>query len=78
MLPILTGVPQTQQVDSGIQYLVTHLVMAHLNSAILSASERDTLLALPDSQDDLIRYYTFNESDLSLIRQRQRAARSGH
>ncbi|WP_122236051.1 DUF4158 domain-containing protein, partial [Pseudomonas savastanoi] len=33
---------------------------------ILSASERDTLLALPDTQDDLIRYYTFNESDLSL------------
>ncbi|EFW77735.1 transposase [Pseudomonas savastanoi pv. glycinea str. B076] len=24
--------------------------------SILSASERDTLLALPDSQDDLIRY----------------------
>lgn len=34
--------------------------------SILLASERDTLLALPDSQDDLIRYYTFNESDLSL------------
>ncbi|WP_233098417.1 DUF4158 domain-containing protein [Pseudomonas sp. MF5691] len=26
---------------------------------ILSATERDTLLALPESQDDLIRYYTF-------------------
>ncbi|RMO96689.1 hypothetical protein ALQ33_200224 [Pseudomonas syringae pv. philadelphi] len=39
--------------------------------SILSASERDTLLALPESQDDLIRYYTFNESDLSLIRQRR-------
>ncbi|RMO95768.1 hypothetical protein ALQ31_01109 [Pseudomonas amygdali pv. morsprunorum] len=39
--------------------------------SILSASERDTLLALPYSQDDLIRYYTFNESDLSLIRQRR-------
>ncbi|MHB9828004.1 Tn3 family transposase [Pseudomonas savastanoi] len=38
---------------------------------MLSASERDTLLALPDIQDDLIRYYTFNESDLSLIRQRR-------
>lgn len=24
---------------------------------ILSATERDTLLALPESQDDLIRYY---------------------
>ncbi|WP_449103113.1 Tn3 family transposase [Pseudomonas extremaustralis] len=39
--------------------------------SILSATERDTLLALPESQDDLIRYYTFNESDLSLIRQRR-------
>ena len=39
--------------------------------SILSASERETLLALPESQDDLIRYYTFNESDLSLIRQRR-------
>lgn len=39
--------------------------------SILLAGERDTLLALPGSQDDLIRYYTFNESDLSLIRQRR-------
>ena len=38
---------------------------------ILSATERGTLLALPESQDDLIRYYTFNDSDLSLIRQRR-------
>lgn len=38
---------------------------------ILSATERDTLLALPESQDDLIRYYTFNDSGLSLIRQRR-------
>jgi TnpA family transposase len=37
--------------------------------SILSAIERTSLLALPESQDDLIRYYTFNESDLSLIRQ---------
>lgn len=37
--------------------------------SILSATERDTLLALPESQDDLIRYYTFTDSDLSLIRQ---------
>lgn len=36
--------------------------------SILSASERDTL---PDSRDDLIRYYTFNEFDQSLIRQRR-------
>lgn len=39
--------------------------------SILSTTEQDTLLALPESQDDLIRYYTFNDSDLSLIRQRR-------
>jgi len=39
--------------------------------SILSASERDNLLALPTSQDDLIRHYTFSETDLSLIRQRR-------
>lgn len=39
--------------------------------SILSATERASLLVLPESQDDLIRYYTFNESDLSLIRQRR-------
>ena len=32
MLPILAGVPQAQEVDSGVHYLVTHLVMADLNS----------------------------------------------
>jgi TnpA family transposase len=37
--------------------------------SILSVTERTILLALPENQDDLIRYYTFNESDLSLIRQ---------
>jgi hypothetical protein len=42
--------------------------------SILSATERETLLALPQSRDDLIRYYTFSESDLSLIRQRRGAA----
>ena len=39
--------------------------------SILSVSERDSLLVIPENQDDLIRYYTFNEPDLSLIRQRQ-------
>lgn len=39
--------------------------------SILSATERTSLLALPDSPDDLIRQYAFNESDLSLIRQRR-------
>jgi hypothetical protein len=39
--------------------------------SILSAAERQSLLALPESQDDLIRFYTFNESDMALIRQRR-------
>lgn len=39
--------------------------------SILSVSERDSLLVIPENQDDLIRYYTFNEPDLSLIRQRR-------
>ena len=39
--------------------------------SILSFSERENLLALPDTKDDLIRHYTFNETDLSIIRQRR-------
>ena len=39
--------------------------------SILSAAERESLMALPDEQDDLIQYYSFTESDLSLIRQRR-------
>lgn len=39
--------------------------------SILSASERDSLLAMPEELDDLIRHYTFSEPDLSLIRQRR-------
>jgi TnpA family transposase len=39
--------------------------------SILSAVERASLLTLPDTEDELIRHYTFNESDLSLIRQRR-------
>jgi TnpA family transposase len=39
--------------------------------SILSAAERESLLALPDATDELIRHYTFNESDLSIIRQRR-------
>jgi len=42
-----------------------------LPRSILSTTERTSLLALAESQDDLIRYYTFDESDLSLIRQRR-------
>jgi hypothetical protein len=33
--------------------------------------ERDNLMALPEGEYDLIRYYTFTESDLFLIRQRR-------
>ena len=39
--------------------------------SILSAAERASLLALPDTEDELIRHYTFSEPDLSLIRQRR-------
>ena len=39
--------------------------------SILSATERESLLALPDGKDYLIRYYTFSDSDLSVIRQRR-------
>ena len=38
--------------------------------SVLSATEQASLFALPEIQDDLIRSYTFNESDLALIRQR--------
>ena len=33
--------------------------------SILSATERDGLLALPDAKDELIRLYTFNDADLA-------------
>ncbi|EPK5010754.1 DUF4158 domain-containing protein [Pseudomonas aeruginosa] len=39
--------------------------------SILSAAERENLLALPDTKDDLIRHYTFSDTDLSIIRQRR-------
>ena len=39
--------------------------------SILSAAERISLLALPDTEDELIQHYTFSEADLSLIRQRR-------
>ena len=31
--------------------------------SILFAAERDILSALPDANDELIRHYTFNETD---------------
>ena len=39
--------------------------------SILSAAERESLLALPEATDELIRHYTFSEFDLALIRQRR-------
>ena len=38
---------------------------------ILSALEREALLASPVNRDELIRWYTFSEADLALIRQRR-------
>ena len=43
--------------------------------SILSAAERESLLALPDTKDDLIRHYTFSDTDLSIIRQHLSAGR---
>jgi TnpA family transposase len=42
--------------------------------SLLTAAERESLLALPDSRDELIRRYTLNESDLAVIRQHRGAA----
>lgn len=39
--------------------------------SILSTTERESLLVLPDTEDELIRHYTLSEADLSLIRQRR-------
>ena len=39
--------------------------------SILSTAERESLLAFPDTEDQLIRHYTLGESDLSLVRQRR-------
>ena len=39
--------------------------------SIISTSERNSLLAVPDTDDELTRHYTFGEADLSLIRQRR-------
>ena len=38
---------------------------------ILSATEQGSLLALPESQDDLIQHYTLNDADMALVRQRR-------
>jgi TnpA family transposase len=42
--------------------------------SMLSATERESLLALPDTQDELIRRYTLSDTDMAIIRQRRGAA----
>ena len=44
--------------------------------SILSAVERESLLALPDSKDDLIRHYRFSDADPAIIRQRRGEAQA--
>jgi TnpA family transposase len=39
--------------------------------SIPSAAELESLLALPDTKEDLIRDYTFSDTDLSIILQRR-------
>jgi hypothetical protein len=57
--------------------LVSASRRAHRRS-ILSAAERERLLALPDTKDDLISHCTFSGTDLSIIRQwRDRVNRLG-
>lgn len=41
--------------------------------SLFTATERELLLAFPDDETDIIRYYTFSEQDLSLIRQHRGA-----
>ena len=47
--------------------LPAHAIMPR--QIILSALEREALLALPESRNDLILWYTFSEADSALIRQ---------
>ena len=42
--------------------------------SIFTDSERDGLLTPPEGQEDLIRYYAFSESDLTVIRQHRGSA----
>jgi len=39
--------------------------------SLLSIIEQSKLFSLPENEEDLIRYYTLNEPDLSLVRQRR-------
>ena len=42
--------------------------------SILTAAEKESLIAIPKSEEELIRYYTLSETDLSVIRQHRGAA----
>ncbi len=42
--------------------------------SMLSAAERESLLAMPDNPGDLIRLFTFSDADLAVIRQRRGTA----
>ena len=39
--------------------------------SILSASEKQSLIALPDNQAEFIRCYSLSEADISIIKQRR-------
>jgi TnpA family transposase len=42
--------------------------------SVLTAAEYDSLVAIPDGRDELIRLYTFSDADLALIGQRRGSA----
>lgn len=42
--------------------------------SILTTAEKESLMAIPENEEDLIRYYTFSDTDISIIRQRRGAA----
>lgn len=42
--------------------------------SILSTAERESLLAIPSTKEDLIRLFSFNQIDLSIIRLRRSTA----
>ena len=42
--------------------------------SLFSTAERESLLALPKAEDERIRYYMFNEADLSFINQHRGSA----
>ncbi|MDD3596291.1 Tn3 family transposase [Sulfuricurvum sp.] len=42
--------------------------------SILTASEKESLIAIPESEEEIIQHYTLSETDLSIIRQHRGAA----